>query len=131
MALLHRLDRFLARRIEKADQAEQDQVLRQIPRPEVPRRDGGILLPRQRQHALPLSGKLVRSHEEMVAIDRGGPSVPGLLPIAMIQDDFRGALDEENLPAAGCGVQGGHEFVFRFERDRVDPGVGGLFGGPL
>src|SRR5262245_56916872 len=67
----------------------------------------------------------------MVAIDRGMPSVASLLTVTVLEDDLRGALNEENLSAARRGVQGGHEFVFRFKRDGVDPGVRGLFGRAL
>ena len=49
---LHRLDRLLARRVEQADEAEQDEVLRQVGRARLPALDARALEPGQRQHAL-------------------------------------------------------------------------------
>ena len=67
----------------------------------------------------------------MVAVDRGVPPVPGLLPVAMLENDLWGPFDKENVSAIGLPVQGGHESVLRFKRYRVNPGVGGLLGLPL
>ena len=57
MAFLHRLDRFLARRIEKADEAQQHEILRQVGRSETAGLHAGIGQPRERQHALALRGE--------------------------------------------------------------------------
>jgi hypothetical protein len=42
MAFLDRFDCFLARRIEEADKAEQNEILRQVGRSETPGLDAGI-----------------------------------------------------------------------------------------
>ena len=67
----------------------------------------------------------------MVAIDRRRLSALGLLPIAMLEDDFRSALYQEHLLAGSVLVQRGHELVFRFERDGVGPRKRRLFGLPF
>ena len=93
--------------------------------------DARILEPRQPQHALALAGELVRRLHEMVAIERRWLSVRGLLPVAVLEDDLRRALDEQDLLAVGRLVQRRHELVLRFERDGVDPRVRGLLGLPV
>ncbi len=55
----------------------------------------------------------------------------GLLSIAVLEDDFRRALDEQELLAVGRLVQRRHELVLRFERDGVDPRRRGLLGLPV
>src|SRR5262249_53514090 len=71
-----------------------------------------------------------RRLQEMVAIERGVPSAPGLLPVAMLEDDLRRPFDKDDSRASGRAVQRGHESVLRFKRDRVDPGVRGLLSLP-
>ena len=112
--------------IQEPDQTEQHQVLRQVRRTKSPRLDAWVLQPCEAQHALPLRCEPVRCLHEMVARDRHGLSAPGLLPIAMVEDDFRGTLDQQHLLASSVPVQRRHEFVFRFKGDDVDPGDEGL-----
>ena len=131
MAFRHGLDRLRPRRIEQPDQAEQNQVLREIRRAEVAGVDARILEPRQGQHALALRRQLVRRLLEMVAVDRRRLPAAGRLPIAMLEDHLGRPLDQQKLLAGGVFVQCRHEPVFRFERDRVDPGIGGLLGLPF
>ena len=96
-----RLDRFLARRIEQADQAEQHQVLRQVGRAEAARLQPRVLEPGEAEHALALARELVRDLLEVLAVDRRGLAVRDLLAVAMLQDDLRRALDEQHLLAVG------------------------------
>ena len=67
----------------------------------------------------------------MGAIERRALARCVLLPVAMVEDDLRRALDEQDLAAFGRAVQGRHEPVFRFERDDVEPGIGGLLLRPV
>ena len=124
VALLHRLDGLLARRIEQADQAEQDQVLRQIGRAQAAGRETGILEPGQRQHALALGRELVRDPLEVLAVERRRRAGRRLLAVAVAEDDLGRALDEQDLPAVGRAVQRRHELVLGLERDGVDARLG-------
>ena len=93
MAFLHRLDRFLTRRIEQADQAEEDEVFRQVGRAEAARFDPGTLEPREPEHTLALTGELVRDLRESLAVERCGLAVSGLLPVAILEYDLGRAFD--------------------------------------
>ncbi len=130
VTFLHRLDRFLARRIEEADKAEQNEILRQIGRTEASRLDAGIGQPRQRQHALALAREHVGRLLEIGAIERLlARSV--LLPIAMVEDRLGRALDEQDFAALRGSMQSRHEPVFGFKRDDVDARVDRLLLLPL
>ena len=131
MAFVHGLDRLLARWVEQADEAEQDQIFRQVGRTEAARFNGGTLEPRERQHALSLAGELVGGAHEVRAIDRPRLAAGGLLSIAVIEDHFGRALDEEKLLAVGGLVERRHELVLRLERDGVDPRRCCLLGLPV
>ena len=131
MAFADGLDRLRPRRIEQPDQAEQHQVLRQIRRTEVAGVDARIFEPRQGQHALALRRQRVRRPLEMAAVERHSLPASCRLPIAMFEDDLRRTLDQQKLIAGGVFMQGRHEAVFRLERDRVDPRIGGLLGLPF
>src|SRR5262245_62334836 len=95
MTFLDRLDRLLARRVEQADQAEEDEISRQVAGSEAARLEAGILEPSERQHALALSGELIGSAHKLCPIDRLPLVAGGLLSVAMLKDDFGRALDEE------------------------------------
>ena len=127
----HGLDRLRPRRIEQPDQAEQNQVLRQIRRAEVTGIYARILQPCQGQHALALRRQLVRRVREIVAVDRRSLPASDCLPVAMLEDDLGRPLDQQKLLAGGIVVQCRHEAVFRFERDRVQPRIGRLLGLPF
>ena len=131
MAFLYRLDRFLPRRIEQADQAEEDEILRQICRTEGPGFDTRILEPREPEHTLALTGELVRDLRESLAVERCGLAVSGLLPVAILEDDLGRALDQQYLFAVGALVEGRHELVLRLERDGIDSGIRLLLGLPV
>ena len=81
MTFLDRLDRFRARRIEEADEAEQDEVLRQIGRAEASGLDAGIGQPRQSQHAFALSREHVGAFSKKARSSGSARRV--LLPVAM------------------------------------------------
>jgi len=118
---------FLARRIKQSNQPEQNQIRREIRRTETPGLDRRLLQPCQAQHAFTLRGESIRHPKPIFMPDRRGLFVAGLLSVAMLQDDFRGALDQEHLLPGSIRVQGGHELVFRFERDGVRPRKRRLF----
>ncbi len=67
----------------------------------------------------------------MLAIDRRRLSIRRLLTVAVVEDDFRCAFDQQNLFAVGRLVQRRHELVLRLERNGVDPRVSGLLGLPI
>ncbi len=67
----------------------------------------------------------------MRAIDRRPLAGRVLLPVAMVEDHLRRALDEQDLAALRRLVQGRHEPMLGFERDDVDPRIGGPFLRPL
>ena len=94
MAFLDGLDRFLARRVEKANKAEQNKGFGQVARTETACFDVRILQPCQRQYALALGGELVRGLHEMRAVERSRLAARGLLPITVLKNDFRSAFDE-------------------------------------
>jgi hypothetical protein len=106
VALLDRLDRLLARRVEQADQAEQHQVARQVGGgPRLPRSSPGFSSQASAQHPLALPGELVRGRSSKRSRSRGASrrqSAGG----AVFQDHFRRALDEQHLlaVAASCRV---------------------------
>jgi hypothetical protein len=131
MTFLDRLDGLLARRVEQAEQAEQDEVSRQVSGSEATRLHAGILKPRERQHALSLAGELVGCTHEVLAIEGLRLAASGLLSIAVIEDDFGRALDEEKLLAVGGLVERRHELVLGLERDRVDARRRSLLGLPV
>src|SRR5262249_44594186 len=113
-------DRFLARRVEEADQAKQDEVLRQLGGSKAARLHARTLEPSERQHALPLSGELVGGAHEVLAIDRLRLAPRDLLSVAVLKNDLGRALDEEDLLTI-CGlVERRHELVLRLERDGLD-----------
>jgi hypothetical protein len=62
--------------------------------------DVRILQPCQRQYALALGGELIRGFHEMSAVERSHLAVHGLLTIAVIENDFRSAFNEQNLFAS-------------------------------
>src|SRR5262249_51201739 len=97
MTFLDRLDRLLARRVGHADQAEEDEISRQVAGSEAARLDAGILGPSERQHALALSGEPIGGAHKVCPIDRFALTVGGLLSVAMLEDDFGRALDEEEF----------------------------------
>src|SRR5262249_13807501 len=126
VTFFYRFDRLLARGIEKADEAEQDEILRQVGRAEAARLDYRTLEPGEPKHAFTLSGELVRDLPETVAVERRMFAVGELLPVAVLHDHFRRALDEEHFLSIGSLVQCRHEFVLRLERNGVDSGICGL-----
>jgi hypothetical protein len=71
VAFPHGFDGFSARRIQQPDQTEQNQVLREIGRTEIPRLDARIFYPRQGKYALTLRRKPVRR----ILCDRGSNSL--------------------------------------------------------
>src|SRR5262245_53157579 len=113
MALLHRLDRLLARRVEQANKTEQDKISRQVGRSEAARLHPRIFEPSKRQHALALAGELVGGAHKERSIDRFRLIPGSLLPITVFKDDFGRALDEEDLPTVRGLVQRRHELVLR------------------
>ena len=120
MTLLDRLDRLLARRVEQADQAQENEISRQVAGSEAARLDAGTLEPSEPKHALALSGELIGGAHKVCPIDRLALTAGGLLSVAMLKDDFGRALDEEEFLAVRGLVQCGHELVLRLERDGVD-----------
>src|SRR5262249_45049569 len=126
VTFFYRFDRLLARRIEQADEAEQDEILRQVGRAEAARLDYRTLEPGEPKHAFTLSGELVRDLLETVAVERRMFAVGELLPVAVLHDHFRRALDERHFLSIGSLVQCRHEFVLRLERNGVDSGICGL-----
>src|SRR6185312_3277895 len=120
MTFLDCLDRLLARRVEQADQAEKDQISRQVAGSEAAGLEAGILVPSERQYALALSGEPIGGAHKVCPIDRLALTARGLLSVAMLEDDFGRALDEEKFLAVRGVVQCGHELVFRLERNGVD-----------
>jgi hypothetical protein len=67
----------------------------------------------------------------MGAIERRALARCVLLAVAMVEDDLRRALDEQDLAALGGAIQRRHEPMFRFERDDVEAGIGGLLRRPV
>src|SRR5208337_3732104 len=94
----HRVDRLLAGRVHEADEAEQDQVFRQVFRLEPIRREAWLRQPGETEHALALRGEPVAFPSEAIAIERSR-TVRRLLAVAMVDDYFRRALDEQNFAA--------------------------------
>ena len=131
MAFRHGFYRLRPRRIEQPDEAEQNQVLREIRRAEVAGIDSRILEPRKGQHALALRRQLVRRVCETAAVDRLRLPTAARLSVAMIEDHLRRPLDQQKLSSRSIFVQRRHEPVFRLERDHVNPGIGGLLGLPF
>src|SRR5262249_56247285 len=98
MTFLHCLDRFLARRVEQPDQAEQNQILWQVGGRETAAPYPWTVKPSQSEHAFALSGELVRRFQEMFAGERHVLPADRLLPITVIEDDLARALDPYHLP---------------------------------
>src|SRR6516162_1721519 len=67
----------------------------------------------------------------MTTVDRRGLPANGCLPVAMLEDYLGRPLDQEKLLAGSVFVQCRHEAMLGFERDGVDPGIGGLLGMPF
>ena len=67
----------------------------------------------------------------MSAIQRRRLAVPGLLAVAVLQDDLRRAFHQKDLLAVGVPVQRCHEAVLGFERNGVDPRIRALLGLPV
>src|SRR5262249_32067252 len=103
--------RLLARRIEQADQAEQNERLGQVGRTETAGLDVWILQPCHRQHALALGSEPVRGLHEMRAIERLCLAAGSLLAIAVLENNLRGAIAEQNLLPRGRLVERRHEIV--------------------
>src|SRR5262249_8912416 len=87
MTFLDRLDGLLARRVEQADQAKEDEISRQVGGSEAARLQAGILEPSKRQHALALAGELIGGAHKVCPIDRLRLTAGGLLSVAMLKDD--------------------------------------------
>jgi hypothetical protein len=121
VAFAHGVDGFLARRIEEADQAKQDEVVRQVGGSEAARLAGRALAPRESQNALALAGQLVGSSHEVRAIERCRLAGRRLLAVAVLEDDLGRTLDQEKLLTLRRLVERRHELVLRFERDGIDP----------
>jgi hypothetical protein len=120
MALAHCLDGLLARRVHEAHEAEEHERLRQVLRAEAAaRREAGVRQPRQPQHALALRGHPVALPGKALPVERCRARCR-LLAVAVLQDDFRGALDQQHLAVRGA-VQRRHELVLGLEGNRVDP----------
>jgi hypothetical protein len=130
VAFLHRLDRFLARRVEKADKPKQHEVLRQIGRAEASGLDAGIGQPGERQHPLALACENVGRFFEKGAVERLRTGRV-LLPVASVEDRLGRAFNEQDLAAFRGLMQSRHEPVFGFEGDGVDARIGGLFRLPI
>src|SRR5215471_16888574 len=62
----------------------------------------------------------------MLAVQRHCLPATGCLAVTMIEDYLGCPFDQEKLPGGSIFVQGCHKAVFRFERDFVDPRIGGL-----
>src|SRR5262249_57465975 len=99
MTFLDRLDGLLARRVEQADQAEEDEISRQVGGTEAARLQAGTLEPSERQHALALAGELIGGAHKVCPIDRLRLTAGGLLSVAMLEDDFRRALPQHQFLA--------------------------------
>jgi hypothetical protein len=61
--------------------------------------------PRQSQHALALSGELVRGFHEMVASEQNLLPGDGLLPVTVIENNLGRTLDQQNLRTVGRLVE--------------------------
>src|SRR5262245_45663916 len=116
MTFLDRLDGLLARRVEQADQAKEDEISRQVGGSEAARLQAGILEPSERQHALALAGELVGGAHKVCPIDRLRLTAGGLLSVAMLKDDFGRALHEEEFIAVGGLVERRHGRDRRLQR---------------
>src|SRR5262249_30140964 len=64
----------------------------------------------------------------MLAVQRHCLPASGCLAVTMIEDYLGCPFDQEKLPGGSIFVQGRHKAMFRFERDFVDPRIGGLLG---
>src|SRR5215467_390358 len=67
----------------------------------------------------------------MRAVERYHLAAGGLLTIAVLENDFRGALDQKSFLARSGLVERCHEFVFRFEWDGIDPWPHRLLGSSI
>ena len=129
VAFLHSFDRLFAWRIHQAYETEQDEMFRQVFGLESARRQARIGQPGQTQHALALRGEAVAFAGEAVAIERRR-AVRALLPVAMLNDHFGRALDQQHLPVRRA-VQRRHELVLGLEGNGVDARRGGGLNGAL
>jgi hypothetical protein len=120
MTFLDGRDGLLARRVQEADQAKQDERRRQVGGTESTGFQTWILEPRQRQNALALGCKGVGSLCEMLPVQRHSVAGGGLLAIAVFDDDLGRTLDEQHFLAIRGPVQCRHELMLGFERDGID-----------
>src|SRR5262249_23658636 len=89
---------LLARRVEQADQAEEDEVSRQVGGTEAARLQAGIFEPSERQHALALAGELVGGAPKVCPIDPLPLPPRGLLPGAKLPGYLRARPSRTGAP---------------------------------
>ena len=77
---------------------------------------------RRGQHPQTTGAQRLRGSEDAGAVQQLGLAVGAKLIRAPVQDTLDGPLDQNDVPAVGIAVQGGHELALGTERD--DPGPG-------
>ena len=82
------------------------------------------------EHTFTLGGEPVGFLRKALAVERRRLPLGGLLEIAVLENYFRSAFDEQHLPAIGL-VQRRHELVLRLEGYGVDTRERGLLSLPV